>query len=338
MQWRGVVFWGGGGVSNNSRTHPPPSPLSRVSFACPPAQLCIWKVPEIKLGVEADGPTHYMYQPNGKFTRNGTTNFKYRQLAALGWHCVSIPYYEYQRLAGHAPQRQYLLERVGGFISGAVAKLKSLSRLHETVNAGRASNSGSGGDGGCGDGGDAGGRGGGGRALEDPRLSAMARLQNRWGVPEEAQQQPGREGDPRVGSRWGVPEEAQHHSGREGDPRVGSRWVEGRNVVLMEEGPGQQLERQWGPERQWDPARGDVWAAARTDTLENGGGVTTDGRYWGMHPTFSVHESGPGRDPAIDATASSWRRGADPPCMESWHASANQEVQRSKRSIDEVDL
>lgn len=53
-----------------------------------------------RIGVEADGPFHYMRRADGGLVPSGATLLKRRQLAALGWRIISVPLHEWSAL-GH---------------------------------------------------------------------------------------------------------------------------------------------------------------------------------------------------------------------------------------------
>lgn len=57
-----------------------------------------WARPEEKIAIEVDGPWHFMRMHTGEHVPTGATILKLRQLRALGWLVVSVPYYEWRRL------------------------------------------------------------------------------------------------------------------------------------------------------------------------------------------------------------------------------------------------
>ena len=71
-----------------------------------------------KVVVEVDGPTHFFREGSEGVTNkraSGSTLFKRRLLAAQGWKCVSVPYFEWNELKADGKlQEAYLRDRLGG--------------------------------------------------------------------------------------------------------------------------------------------------------------------------------------------------------------------------------
>ena len=67
-------------------------------------------LPSTRVGVEVDGPSHFLL-PDGRGVRrpNGPTLLKRRLLTAAGWRVISVPFYEWYGLI--ANERQAYLER-----------------------------------------------------------------------------------------------------------------------------------------------------------------------------------------------------------------------------------
>ena len=65
-------------------------------------------LPHQRIAVEADGPHHYMYNfapgtgdliiedPSSIVAVNGTSIFKARLMRAMGWHPISVPFFEFE--------------------------------------------------------------------------------------------------------------------------------------------------------------------------------------------------------------------------------------------------
>ena len=68
------------------------------------------------VAIEVDGPSHFLQGPIGQHRSvSGATQLKRRQLKALGWQLVSVPYWEW------------------GTLMNKEAKSKCLSRLLEST-------------------------------------------------------------------------------------------------------------------------------------------------------------------------------------------------------------
>ena len=56
-----------------------------------------------RIGIEVDGPWHFTgHSPNSR------TLLKRRQLQSLGWHLVSVPYFEWDPLRNDHEKHAYL--------------------------------------------------------------------------------------------------------------------------------------------------------------------------------------------------------------------------------------
>lgn len=166
------------------------APTAAAAALGEPGALAICE--QRKVAIEVDGLSHFTQAANGNYAPTGATLFKARQLAALGWRCVSVPFYEWQlleRRAAPGVQAQYLRwlleldaaapcpEPVASQRAGAArhaAMLTSLPTSQHNAKEG----GGAGGGGGLGEssgGGGSGGGGGGGVSARSSssRLSAL---------------------------------------------------------------------------------------------------------------------------------------------------------------------
>mmetsp|Transcript_4631 Transcript_4631/g.11922 ORF Transcript_4631/g.11922 Transcript_4631/m.11922 type:complete len:150 (-) Transcript_4631:146-595(-) len=65
--------------------------------------------PSAKCGIEVDGPSHFLWNPWTKaWVENGPTRLKSRLLKARGWRVVSIPFYEWDKIATSASKHDYI--------------------------------------------------------------------------------------------------------------------------------------------------------------------------------------------------------------------------------------
>ena len=74
-------------------------------------------LPSSRVGVEVDGPSHFLL-PDGRGVRrpNGPTLLKRRLLAAAGWRVISVPFYEWDGLIANERQA-YLVRAVAPLCS-----------------------------------------------------------------------------------------------------------------------------------------------------------------------------------------------------------------------------
>lgn len=63
---------------------------------------------ELRVGIEVDGPHHFTQER----TITGATQMKRRQLAALGWQLVSIPFFEWQEFKGSQQKEEEYLKNL----------------------------------------------------------------------------------------------------------------------------------------------------------------------------------------------------------------------------------
>ena len=76
--------------------------------ATPTGFVIDFALPAQKLGILVDGPEHFV---GSSHTLTGARALKHRQLRALGWGLVSVPYFEWQPLrALPEPRSAYLLD------------------------------------------------------------------------------------------------------------------------------------------------------------------------------------------------------------------------------------
>jgi hypothetical protein len=68
-------------------------------------------LPSVRLGVEVDGPSHFIRQHRDAF--NGSTLLKRRLLQLAGWRIISVPYFEWNELADSMAKVTYLRQLVG---------------------------------------------------------------------------------------------------------------------------------------------------------------------------------------------------------------------------------
>jgi len=68
-------------------------------------------LPSVRLGVEVDGPSHFIRQHRDAF--NGSTLLKRRLLQLAGWRTISVPYFEWDELADSMAKVTYLRQLVG---------------------------------------------------------------------------------------------------------------------------------------------------------------------------------------------------------------------------------
>ena len=72
--------------------------------------LNLWEGEQV--AVEVDGSSHFL-RGNVGHSPNGATLLKHRQLRALGWRLVSVPYWEWDEVKGSkATKREYLLRKL----------------------------------------------------------------------------------------------------------------------------------------------------------------------------------------------------------------------------------
>ena len=70
-------------------------------------------LPSSRLAIEVDGPSHFLLRDaRGELVPNGRTLLKLRLLKAAGWHVLSVPFYEWERLRPGEEQRAYLEQRL----------------------------------------------------------------------------------------------------------------------------------------------------------------------------------------------------------------------------------
>lgn len=69
--------------------------------------------PTLKVAIEVDGPCHFV---RGARSPNGRTLLKRRLLTKLGWHLVSVPYWEWDQVTAALPRirREYLCAKLDG--------------------------------------------------------------------------------------------------------------------------------------------------------------------------------------------------------------------------------
>ena len=60
--------------------------------------------------VEVDGPTHFV-QGHDEYLPSGSTVLKRRQLEAMGYRVVSVPFWEWARLQRSDEQMAYLQQK-----------------------------------------------------------------------------------------------------------------------------------------------------------------------------------------------------------------------------------
>ena len=69
--------------------------------------IVLWKSKQV--AVEVDGPSHFL-SGHRVHLATGATLLKHRQLRALGWHLVVVPYWEWHEVQGsNAKRHEYLL-------------------------------------------------------------------------------------------------------------------------------------------------------------------------------------------------------------------------------------
>ena len=68
-------------------------------------------VPQQRLAIEADGPSHFT-RNTGDVQPLGHTSMKHRHLRLLGWQVVSVPWFEWDEIRGPVMRREYLLSRL----------------------------------------------------------------------------------------------------------------------------------------------------------------------------------------------------------------------------------
>ena len=66
-------------------------------------------LPERRVAIEVDGPHHFSQPP--EYVPSGATVIKRRQLRALGWNLIAIPFYEWYALEGKADAEECYLQR-----------------------------------------------------------------------------------------------------------------------------------------------------------------------------------------------------------------------------------
>jgi len=66
-------------------------------------------LPQQRVAVEADGPSHMC---RNTLRPLGHMALKHRQLRAMGWHVVSVPWHEWDELIGPQEKMQYLQKRL----------------------------------------------------------------------------------------------------------------------------------------------------------------------------------------------------------------------------------
>merc|ERR1712048_442706 len=63
------------------------------------------------VAIEADGPTHYMVGSAG-YSPTGATLLKRRQLCAVGWRLVAVPFYKWNDLPHSMITRRSYLQKL----------------------------------------------------------------------------------------------------------------------------------------------------------------------------------------------------------------------------------
>eukprot|EP00747_Dinoflagellata_sp_TGD_P158114 gnl/TRDRNA2_/TRDRNA2_177789_c2_seq25.p1 gnl/TRDRNA2_/TRDRNA2_177789_c2~~gnl/TRDRNA2_/TRDRNA2_177789_c2_seq25.p1 ORF type:complete len:108 (+),score=14.19 gnl/TRDRNA2_/TRDRNA2_177789_c2_seq25:228-551(+) len=71
--------------------------------------LVVWHGEQF--AVEVDGPCHFL-RGHCRSSFNGGTLLKHRQLRALGWRLIVLPYFEWDELTSSVDRREYLLDRL----------------------------------------------------------------------------------------------------------------------------------------------------------------------------------------------------------------------------------
>ena len=70
-----------------------------------------WK--DVRVALECDGPSHFLKGDLGRFQATGATLLKHRQLRALGWRLVSVPYWEWDEVKQQETKKLgYLLDAI----------------------------------------------------------------------------------------------------------------------------------------------------------------------------------------------------------------------------------
>ena len=69
-------------------------------------------VEDPRVAVEVDGPSHYVQDPQG-LVPSGSTMLKRQQLKALGYHVVSVPFWEWRGLRSALDKRVYVQQLMG---------------------------------------------------------------------------------------------------------------------------------------------------------------------------------------------------------------------------------
>ena len=70
-------------------------------------------LPSQRVAVEVDGPSHFlMANPQGQYKPTGATALKRRLLTMAGWRVVSIPFFEWDRLASTTLREAHLKRRL----------------------------------------------------------------------------------------------------------------------------------------------------------------------------------------------------------------------------------
>ena len=69
-------------------------------------------VPQKRLLIEADGPSHFTRNTGNVRRPLGHTAMKKRHLKLLGWQVISVPWYEWDDIRGPVLRRDYLLSRI----------------------------------------------------------------------------------------------------------------------------------------------------------------------------------------------------------------------------------
>eukprot|EP00746_Dinoflagellata_sp_MGD_P139133 gnl/MRDRNA2_/MRDRNA2_72642_c2_seq2.p1 gnl/MRDRNA2_/MRDRNA2_72642_c2~~gnl/MRDRNA2_/MRDRNA2_72642_c2_seq2.p1 ORF type:complete len:322 (+),score=59.07 gnl/MRDRNA2_/MRDRNA2_72642_c2_seq2:379-1344(+) len=82
-----------------------------------------------QVAVEFDGPHHFL-KGKGAQSPSGSTILKHRQLRALGWRLVVVPYWEWETMTNQAERSDYLL-RLLAAIDGQVVKERRQQQSQE---------------------------------------------------------------------------------------------------------------------------------------------------------------------------------------------------------------
>jgi len=63
----------------------------------------------VRLAIEVDGPSHFLHRTHGY---TGSTLLKHRLLRRLGWTVLSVPYFDWNRLASDDAKHEYLSDAI----------------------------------------------------------------------------------------------------------------------------------------------------------------------------------------------------------------------------------